>query len=80
MKEQIEKLFWELSKSTYPAGTSNHTNAILESDFNDLIEKIVLVKAKTELSEIAPECSNCHNKMALHGVAYECRCGIVKVV
>ena len=80
MKEQIEKLFWELSKSTYPSGTSNHSNAILESDFNELIEKIVLVKTKTELSEIAPECSNCHNKMTLHGVAYECRCGVVKVV
>lgn len=80
MKEEILKLFWEMSKSTYPAGNSNHTNAILERDFETLIEKIILVKSKKYLSENAPECSNCHNQMKLHGIAYECRCGIVSVV
>ena len=80
MKEEIFKLFWEMSKSTYPAGTSNHTSAILEQDFETLIEKIILVKSKNDLSVNAPECSNCHNKMKLHGIAYECKCGIVSVV
>lgn len=80
MKEQIEKLFWEFAKSTYPAGTSNHSNAILESDFNDLINKIVLLKTKENLIESAPECPNCHNTMGLYGIAYECRCGLVKTV
>ena len=80
MKEEILKLFWEMSKSTYPSGTSNHANAIIEHDFDTLIDKIVLIKTKNDLSENAPECSNCHNRMKLHGIAYECKCGIVSVV
>ena len=80
MKEEIFKLFWEMSKSTYPSGTSKHTNAIIEQDFETLIDRIVLIKTKNDLSENAPECSNCHNKMKLHGIAYECKCGIVSVV
>lgn len=80
MKDEIFKLFWEMSKSTYPSGTSNHTNAIIEKDYEELIDKIVLIKAKNDLLENAPECSNCHNKMTLHGIAYECKCGIVSVV
>ena len=80
MKEEIFKLFWEMSKSTYPSGTSNHTNAIIEQDFETLIDKIVMIKTKNDLSENTPECSNCHNRMELHGIAYECKCGIVSVV
>lgn len=57
-----------MSKSTYPSGTSNHTNAIIEHDFDKLIDKIVLIKTKNDLSVNAPECSNCHNKMKLHGI------------
>lgn len=41
MKEQLEKALWERVKSTYPSGTSKHTNALLEEDFNDFIEWVV---------------------------------------
>jgi len=41
MKEQLEKALWERVKSTYPSGTSKHTNALLEEDFNDFIEQVV---------------------------------------
>ena len=51
MKEEIFKLFWEMSKSTYPSGTSLHTNAIIEQDFETLIDKIVMIKTKNDLSE-----------------------------
>ena len=80
MKKQIEKLFWEMSKSTYPSGSSTNTNAILEHDFNEIIDKIVLIKEKANLSDSLPECTNCHNKMQLYGIAYECKCGVVKLV
>jgi tRNA(Ile2) C34 agmatinyltransferase TiaS len=80
MKDEIFKLFWEMSKSAYPSGKSNHTNTIIEQDYEELIDKIVLIKTKNDLSENAPECSNCHNKMKLHGIAYDCKCGIVSVV
>ena len=41
MKEQLEKALWERVKSAYPSGTSKHTNALLEEDFNDFIDKVV---------------------------------------
>jgi len=41
MKEQLEKALWERVKSTYPSGTSKHTNALLEEDFNGFIEDVV---------------------------------------
>lgn len=41
MKEQIFKIIWSNVKSTYPLGTSKHTNAILEQDFDKVINEIL---------------------------------------
>lgn len=80
MKEQLEKALWERAKSTYPGGTSKHTNALLEEDFNDFIEQVVKLCTIHHVVDMLPTCSNCKKEMKLHGVAYECSCGIVKVV
>jgi|Laugrespbdmm15dd_1035085.scaffolds.fasta_scaffold95816_1 hypothetical protein len=41
MKEQIFKILWNNIKSTYTSGTSKHTNAILEQDFDKIIDEIL---------------------------------------
>lgn len=41
LKERLFLIFWEEAKSTFPAGTSSHTNAILEEDFEKVIDKIM---------------------------------------
>lgn len=47
MKEELFKIFWEEAKGTYPAGESGHINAILETDFEKVIDKIIkLLEAK----------------------------------
>ena len=61
MKEKILKLFWEMSKSTYPSGTSTHTNAILEQDYEALIEEIVNIK---------PGVSNCYDRADMEYAYY----------
>ena len=38
MKEQIKIALWSKVKSTYPSGTSKHTNALLEEDFDSFID------------------------------------------
>ena len=43
MKEQIEIALWDKVKSTYPSGTSKHTNALLEEDFDSFIEDVVKI-------------------------------------
>lgn len=40
MKEKIKLIIWNKVKGTYPMGTSKHTNAVLEDDFDSLIEDI----------------------------------------
>lgn len=43
MKEQIKIALWNKVKSTYPIGTSKHTNALLEDDFDSFIEDVVKI-------------------------------------
>lgn len=43
MKEQIKIALWKKVKSTYPSGTSKHTNALLEEDFDSFIEDVVKI-------------------------------------
>lgn len=40
MKEKIKLIIWDKVKGTYPMGTSKHTNAILEDDFENLIDEL----------------------------------------
>jgi hypothetical protein len=55
MKEQLEKALWERVKSTYPSGTSKHTNALLEEDFNDFIEQVVKICTIPPVSVSLPD-------------------------
>ena len=43
MKEQIKIALWNKVKSTYPSGTSKHTNALLEEDFDSFIDEVVKI-------------------------------------
>ena len=43
MKEQIKRALWNKVKSTYPSGTSKHTNALLEEDFESFIDEVVKI-------------------------------------
>lgn len=43
MKEQIKIALWNKVKSTYPIGTSKHTNALLEEDFENFIDEVVKI-------------------------------------
>ena len=43
MKEQIKIALWNKVKSTYPSGTSKHTNALLEEDFDSFIDDVVKI-------------------------------------
>lgn len=43
MKEQIKIALWNKVKSTYPSGTSKHTNALLEEDFESFIDEVVKI-------------------------------------
>lgn len=43
MKEQIKLELWNKVKSTYPSGTSKHTNALLEDDFESFIDEVVKI-------------------------------------
>ena len=43
MKEQIKIALWNKVKSTYPSGTSKHTNALLEEDFDSFIEDVAKI-------------------------------------
>lgn len=43
MKEKLFIEFWNKAKTAYPSGTSKHTNAIFEDDFDSLIESIVKI-------------------------------------
>jgi len=60
MKEKIKIAIWEKAKSTYPMGTSKHTNALLEDDFASVIveinnlTKVECLKLLEELSDYIP--------------------------
>lgn len=43
MKEQIKIALWNKVKSTYPSGTSKHTNALLEENFESFIDEVVKI-------------------------------------
>ena len=43
MKKQIKIALWNKVKTTYPSGTSKHTNALLEEDFDSFIEDVVKI-------------------------------------
>ncbi len=45
MKEQVKLALWNKAKSTYPSGTSKHTNALLEEDFGSFIDEVVKICA-----------------------------------
>ena len=80
MREELFKALWERAKSTYPAGTSGHTNALLEQDFDEFLDQVVKICTIHNVVDMLPICSNCKKEMKLHGIAYECSCGVVKVV
>jgi GTPase involved in cell partitioning and DNA repair len=40
VKEKIKLIVWNKVKGTYPMGTSKHTNAILEDDFEGLVNEL----------------------------------------
>jgi hypothetical protein len=60
MKEKIKLAIWEKAKSTYPMGSSKHTNALLEDDFDFVIAqinnftKVECLKLLEELSDYIP--------------------------
>lgn len=41
MREELFRILWEEAKGTYPPGESGHVNAILEEDFEKVIDKII---------------------------------------
>ena len=43
IKKQIKIALWNKVKSTYPIGTSKHTNALLEEDFESFIDEVVKI-------------------------------------
>ena len=43
IKDQIKIALWNKVKGTYPSGTSKHTNALLEEDFDSFIEDVVKI-------------------------------------
>lgn len=59
MKEQIKIALWNKVKSTYPIGTSKHTNALLEEDFENFIDEVVKICTITAVVEQSEKCSGC---------------------
>jgi len=45
MKDKLKIALWEKVKSTYPSGTSKHTNALLEEDFDSFLDEAVKICA-----------------------------------
>lgn len=43
MREKLKIALWERVKSTYPGGTSEHRNALLEEDFDSFIDEVVKI-------------------------------------
>ncbi len=72
MKEQLEKALWERVKSTYPSGTSKHTNALLEEDFNDFICYAFCLRVDTakqsEISKLNQEVEQLRQTIQVNGV------------
>ena len=56
MEKELFKIFWQNVKSTYPEGTSKHTNAILEEDFekvwSEILDLISVRKTEEKLKEV----------------------------
>lgn len=59
MEKELFKIFWKNVKSTYPEGTSKHTNAILEEDFekvwSEILDLISVRKTEEKLKEVFQE-------------------------
>ena len=79
MKGQIKIALWNKVKTTYPSGTSKHTNALLEEDFDSFIEDVVkictmpAVVGRSELlceyepdNTTAMNCKHCGNPKWVH--------------
>ena len=45
MKDKLKLALWNKVKSTYPSGTSKHTNALLEEDFDGFLDEVVKICA-----------------------------------
>lgn len=45
MKDKLKLALWDKVKSTYPSGTSKHTNALLEEDFDSFLDEVVKICA-----------------------------------
>ena len=45
MKDKLKLALWNKVKSTYPSGTSKHTNALLEEDFDSFLDEVVKICA-----------------------------------
>lgn len=59
MKEQIKIALWNKVKSTYPSGTSKHTNALLEEDFESFVDEVVKICAIPAVVGQSGQCSGC---------------------
>lgn len=59
MEKELFKIFWQNVKSTYPEGTSKHTNAILEEDFEkvwaEILDLISVRKTEEKLQKVYQE-------------------------
>jgi len=72
VRELIKLAYWETVNMVYKKGTSDLVNAVICEDLDLFIENI--------FKKITPTCPNCRNKMKYFGVAFECRCGMVKSI
>jgi len=52
--------------------SNEHDVTLLESDMKEIVK--ICIELHT------PTCNNCKKEMKLHGIAFECNCGTVKVV
>ena len=58
MGKKLFRIFWQNVKPTYPEGTSKHTNAILEQDFEKVWSEILNDYIKIELLNLLEDLSD----------------------
>lgn len=80
MREELFKALWEMTESAYKKGTSEYINVLTEKKYEQFLDQVVKICTIHNVVDMLPICSNCKKEMKLHGVAYECSCGVVKVV
>lgn len=74
MKEQIKLALWNKVKSTYPSGTSKHTNALLEDDFESFIDEVVKICAIPNVVEQCEHDYDYYRNQYGEEVRFCCKC------